>query len=50
MSKAKEYARRQAPAIDRFDELALPQGLAASGFFANLFLFDLDTTIWGLRH
>ena len=50
IAKAKEYAAQQIPVIERFDELALPQGLAASGFFANLFLLDLDAAVWSLRH
>jgi hypothetical protein len=49
-AKAKKYASQQAPEIERFEELALPQGLAASGFFANLFLIDLDAAVWRLRH
>ncbi len=48
--KAREYASNQSPKIEQFEEMALPQGLAASGFFANLFLLDLDQAVWGLRH
>ncbi|KQT62267.1 hypothetical protein ASG54_18245 [Aureimonas sp. Leaf460] len=31
--------------IDGFDEIALPQGLVAAGFFANVVLLDLDRAL-----
>ena len=31
--------------IPNFDEIALPQGLAASGFFANIFLIEFDNKL-----
>jgi hypothetical protein len=47
---ALDYAKRAEPKpIEGFDTLALPQGLAASGFFANLFLFDFDEAVWSFR-
>lgn len=41
------YAASVKPAIERFDRVALPQGLVASGFFANIYLIDFDEAIWG---
>jgi len=47
---AKDYAKRSEPTpIGGFERLALPQGLAASGFFANVFLIDFDRALWALR-
>ena len=38
----------RAHGLPRFaDGVALPQGLVASGFFANLFLLDFDDAMWG---
>jgi len=31
--------------IDGFDQIALPQGLVASGFFANIYLLDFDQSL-----
>src|ERR1035437_5338988 len=48
---ARDYAKRTEPtAIQGFDQLALPQGLAASGFFANVCMIDFDRALWALRH
>lgn len=45
---ALKYAQNAEPLIiEGFDKLALPQGLAASGFFANLFLVDFDKAVVG---
>jgi hypothetical protein len=42
---AGDYARRAEPAIERFDSIALPQGLVASGFFSNVVLIDFDEAV-----
>lgn len=48
--EALDYARRTEPAaIPEYDTVALPQGLAASGFFSNMFLLQFDGAVWGLR-
>jgi hypothetical protein len=48
---ALDYAKRTEPSpIAGFERLALPQGLAASGFFSNLFLLDFDEAVWRLRY
>ena len=41
--RAKQYATEHN--IPKFDEIALPQGLVASGFFANVVLLDFDTAL-----
>jgi hypothetical protein len=47
VQSARRYAKSTDPVIEDFDELALPQGLAASGFFANVFLYDFDRAVLG---
>ncbi len=42
---ASRYAAAADPAIAEFDSIALPQGLVASGFFANILLLDFDRMI-----
>jgi hypothetical protein len=44
-SRAIEYAGEAKPKIDGFDHIALPQGLVAAGFFANLALLRLDRSL-----
>ncbi|MGC8541827.1 MAG: RNA-directed DNA polymerase [Phycisphaerae bacterium] len=46
---AKGYAASSDPAIADFDTVALPQGLVASGFFANAVLCDFDDAIQRYR-
>ena len=41
--EALEYANQHD--IKNFDSIALPQGLAASGFFANVVMLDFDTRL-----
>jgi hypothetical protein len=41
--ESRNYAKRAK--IDGFDRVALPQGLVASGFFANAFLIDFDEAL-----
>ena len=36
---------RERAGIERFDEIALPQGLVAAGFFSNVVLLDFDNAI-----
>ena len=44
--RAKRYAEKaDASEIRGFEEVALPQGLVASGFFANIALVDFDTAL-----
>ncbi|MCD0458649.1 RNA-directed DNA polymerase [Roseiconus lacunae] len=40
-----KYAKNSDPQIVGFDRVALPQGLVASGFFANAVLLDFDQSI-----
>lgn len=42
---ATEYAKRSQPEIEDFSKVALPQGLVAGGFFANIVLLDFDEAI-----
>lgn len=42
---ASQYAGAADPTILGFDSIALPQGLVASGFFANVVLLDFDRMI-----
>lgn len=44
-SRAKAYASDNE--LDRFERVALPQGLTASGFFANVILSDFDDGLRG---
>ena len=46
LSEIQRYSRGAKPVIERFDRIALPQGLVASGFFANVFLIDFDEAVW----
>ena len=39
------YARNAEPPISAFESIALPQGLVASGFFANAVLIDFDEAV-----
>ena len=49
VKRAQDYGR--VSQIDGFETIALPQGLVASGFFANIFLRDFDSTLRnGLDH
>lgn len=43
--EARHYADIANPKIDGFDEVALPQGLVASGFFSNAYLLDFDEAV-----
>jgi hypothetical protein len=43
---ARRYATLAEPRITGFPDVALPQGLVASGFFANAFLLDFDEAIF----
>ncbi|MDB6118591.1 MAG: hypothetical protein JWO08_2372, partial [Verrucomicrobiaceae bacterium] len=43
--RAEEYAAEAEPKIDGFNQVALPQGLVAAGFFANLALLRFDTAL-----
>ena len=42
---AQTYAKNANPVIEGFDEIALPQGLVASGFFSNVYLLDFDDSV-----
>lgn len=44
--RAKQYAKNHG--ILDFDNIALPQGLVAAGFFANIVLSDLDKALCGM--
>jgi hypothetical protein len=46
--RVKRYADSCDPRLDDFGTVGLPQGLVASGFFANLFLHDFDRAVWKL--
>jgi len=46
--RAADYAGQAEPEIDGFDHIALPQGLVAAGFFANLALLRFDSDLSGL--
>lgn len=46
---ASRYANSCNPPIDDFQTVCLPQGLVASGFFANVFMLDFDRAIQGLN-
>ena len=46
-SDALKYASKSAPPIIGYEEVALPQGLVSSGFFANLVLLDFDRDMIG---
>lgn len=40
------YAKKTKPyPIEGFDQVALPQGLVASGFFANAYMIDFDSAV-----
>ncbi|HBE63066.1 MAG TPA: hypothetical protein DDX19_10055 [Rhodopirellula baltica] len=41
-AEAIKYATNSSPEIAGYDQIALPQGLVSSGFFANLVLIDFD--------
>lgn len=43
--EALQYAELANPKIDAFDNVALPQGLVASGFFSNVYLLDFDDAV-----
>lgn len=43
--RAGAYAEDAKPKIDGFDHIALPQGLVAAGFFANLALLSFDSSL-----
>src|SRR5271157_3422517 len=43
--QARKYAETPEPNIAGFDQVALPQGLVASGFFSNAFLLDFDEAV-----
>lgn len=43
--EAEDYAARCEPPIQGFSHIALPQGLVASGFFANMVLTDFDQAL-----
>jgi len=43
--KGRAYRYAKDHDIDRFDLVALPQGLVAAGFFANVVLSDFDTAL-----
>ncbi len=43
--RAAEYAAAQIPVIPNFESIALPQGLVASGFFANVALHHFDAAL-----
>jgi hypothetical protein len=43
--RAEEYAGQAEPKIEGFDHIALPQGLVAAGFFANLALLRFDSAL-----
>jgi len=45
LSEAVAYAAHAEPQIAHFDSIALPQGLVASGFFANAVLIDFDDAV-----
>jgi len=43
--RSSAYAEDAKPKIDGFDHIALPQGLVAAGFFANLALLRFDSAL-----
>ena len=43
--RAEDYADQAEPKIEGFDHIALPQGLVAAGFFANLALLRFDSAL-----
>ena len=45
ISAAMEYGGAAKPVIEGFNAVALPQGLVASGFFANAVLIDFDQSV-----
>ena len=45
LSEALAYGAHAEPPIPGFDSIALPQGLVASGFFANAVLIDFDDAV-----
>ena len=45
--RSREYAEQAEPKIENFSNIALPQGLVASGFFANLALLRFDSALSG---
>jgi len=44
-ARSEEYAEQSEPRIEGFDRVALPQGLVAAGFFANLALLRFDDSL-----
>ncbi|WP_417739138.1 RNA-directed DNA polymerase [Rosistilla oblonga] len=46
-AEALKYAANSSPVIEGCDQVALPQGLVSSGFFANLVLLDFDRDMVG---
>lgn len=47
-TRAADYAEQAEPKIDGFNHVALPQGLVAAGFFANLALLRFDSSLSNL--
>lgn len=45
LNEALKYAANADPPISDFDSIVLPQGLVASGFFANTVLIDFDEAV-----
>ena len=48
ISEIQKYGAHADPPIEAFEQVALPQGLVASGFFANAFLIPFDEAV--VRH
>tara|TARA_R110002167_G_scaffold184778_1_gene385277 strand:- start:4258 stop:8088 length:3831 start_codon:yes stop_codon:yes gene_type:complete len=43
--EALKYAKKSSPEISGYERVALPQGLASSGFFSNIVLLDFDDAV-----